>query len=125
MSAGRLGLGAPPGIRDLVSALALVGLVFVVHVLSPIRTSFDSRWAIHTAVSLAYRGDTDLDEYDDLLRADHYYAIEQRDGREFTRLPIGPSLLAVPVVVAYDLLARWMAKPTAEQLIEQHRADVL
>lgn len=125
MSAGRSGLGELPGVRDLAIAVALVGLVFVAHVLSPIRTSFDSRWAIHTAVSLAYRGDTDLDEYDALLREDQYYAIEQRDGREFTRLPIGPSLLAVPVVVAYDVLARLMSKPTAEDLIAQHRADVL
>ena len=124
-SIGQSPVGQSPGARDHAVALALVGLVFVVHVLSPIRTSFDSRWAIHTAVSLAYRGDTDLGEYDDLLREDEYYAIEHRDGREFTRYPIGPSLLAVPVVVVWDLIARLTAKSTAEDLIKQHRAVAL
>ena len=53
--------------RDGIAALLLGVVAFVAHVASPIRTSFDSRWAIHTAVSLVYRGDADLDEYEPLL----------------------------------------------------------
>ena len=110
---------------DRLVTAALVAFVLVAHVLSPIRTSFDSRWAIHTAVSLAYRGDGDLDEYDRLLRADEDYGIEQRDGRRYSRYPIGPSLMAVPIILAYDAVASLVSQPTAEDLIAQRRAVAL
>ncbi|HEY8518043.1 MAG TPA: hypothetical protein VIS07_21245 [Candidatus Binatia bacterium] len=111
--------------RDAPVATLLAALVFATHLASPIRTSFDSRWSIHTAVSLAYRGDADLEEYVELLKADDDYAVEWRAGRRFTRFPIGPSLLALPVVVAYDTAARVLGWPSSEDLIRQKRAALL
>ena len=111
--------------RDLLVATGIGTVVFVAHLLSPIRTSFDSRWTIPTAVSLAYRGDADLEEYDVLVREDENYGIELRAGRRYSRYPIGPSLLAVPVVLAYDLAAGLLSRPSAEELIAQRRAVVL
>lgn len=103
--------------RDPSTAVLLGVFVLVAHVAAPVRTSFDSRWSIHTAASLVYRGDADLDEYEPLLAAEEYYAIERRGGRKYTRVPIGPSLVAAPVVLAYDALA-WLvgARTTEEQL---------
>lgn len=103
-------------------ALLLGSVVLAVHVASPVRTSFDSRWAVHTAVSLVYRGDADLDEYEPLLAIEEDYAIERRDGRKYTRVPIGPSLVAAPVVLAYDAAAWLIGAHDTEALLWQQRA---
>jgi hypothetical protein len=100
-------------------------LVFAVHVASPLRTSFDSRWTIHTAVSMVYRGDTDLDEYDDLLRHEEYYAIERRGGHLYNRYPIGASLFALPVVAALALVSGVFPALNPEQLARTGLAPVL
>jgi hypothetical protein len=107
---------------DLPIAVALGLVVLVAHALSPIRTSFDSRWTIPTAVSIAYRGDDDLDEYAWPIVEVHGYAVEWRDGRSFSRYPIGPSLLAVPVVVTYDAVASVTCGSSVEGLVWQGRA---
>jgi hypothetical protein len=39
-------------------------------------TPFDSRWTVHSALSLIHHGDLDLNEYLPLLQRDEYYAIE-------------------------------------------------
>jgi len=104
------------------AAVMLGIVVLVVHVVSPVRTSFDSRWAIHTAVSLVYRGDADLDEYEPLVAIEHDYAIERRAGRKYTRAPIGPSLVAAPVVLAYDAAAWLSGAQDTEALLWQQRA---
>lgn len=104
------------------AAVLLGVVVLAVHVASPVRTSFDSRWAIHTAVSLVYRGDADLDEYEPLLAAEEDYAVERRAGRKYTRVPIGPSLVAVPVVLAYDAAVWLIGASTTEELLWQQRA---
>lgn len=108
--------------RDCMVAVLLAAVVLATHVASPVRTSFDSRWAIHTAVSLAYRGDADLDEYEPLLAIEEDYAVERRADRKYTRVPIGPSLVAVPVVLAYDAAAWLIGAHGTEALLWQQRA---
>ncbi len=56
--------------------LAIFASVFLVYIISPIATPFDSRWTIHTALSLIHEHDSDLNEYLPLLEKDHFYAIE-------------------------------------------------
>ncbi len=50
--------------------------VFLVYCASPNATPFDSRWTVHTAISILREGDTDLDEYLPLIEADDFYMIE-------------------------------------------------
>jgi hypothetical protein len=108
--------------RDVPIAVALGLLVLVTHALSPIRSSSDSCWTIPTAASIAHRGDDDLDEYPWQVVAVQGYAVEWRNGRAFSRYPIGPSLLAVPGVVLYDAVARLAGAASVEELIAQGRA---
>ena len=108
--------------RDVPIAVTLGLLVLLAHGLSPIRTSFDSCWTIPTAVSIAYRGDDDLDEYPWQVAERQGYAVEWRNGRAFSRYPIGPSLLAVPGVVLHDAIARLIGAASVEELIAQGRA---
>lgn len=108
--------------RDVPIALALGLLVVVAHGLSPITTSSDSHWTIPVAVSIAHRGDDDLDEYPWQVAEVQGYAVEWRNGRAFSRYPIGPSLLAVPGVVLHDAIARLVGAPSVEELIAQGRA---
>lgn len=125
ISLGRPISGAEPrglGRGDVAIALVLGLLVLVAHGLSPIRFSSDSRWTIPVAASIAYRGDDDLDEYPWQVAEVQGYAVEWRHGRAFSRYPIGPSLIAVPVVVAYDLAARVVGVSSVEELIARGNA---
>jgi len=76
--------------------------VLVAYVLSPVHTPFDSRWSIHTAMSMLREGNTDLDEYGEQLRRSNDYAIDHVGGHSFSRYPIGASLVALPFVWLAD-----------------------
>lgn len=104
---------------DVAIALALGLLVLVAHGWSPIRFSSDSCWTIPTAVSIAYRGDDDLDEYPWRVVELQGYAVEWRGQRAFSRYPIGPSLLAVPCVLLHDAVARVVGAASVEERIAQ------
>jgi hypothetical protein len=54
----------------------------------------------------------DLTEYLPIIAEEKFYAIEYPDGRPRTRYPIGPSLLAAPVVVVYS----WLHPRLADEL---------
>lgn len=82
-------------------------VVLAVYLNSSSRFSFDSKWSIHTALSLVREGNTDLDEYRAFVEQhDEFGALETFNGHVYTNFPLGPSLLAVPVVAGLDLLAR-------------------
>ncbi len=85
--------------------MVIFGAVFVSHFFfSPITTPFDSRWTIHTTVSLLKEGNADLDEYRQILRTNDYYSIEQIDGHAYTKYPIGASLIALPFMAIINPL---------------------
>jgi hypothetical protein len=84
----------------------LFGGVLVAYVLSPVHTPFDSRWSIHTAMSILHEGNTDLDEYGEQLRRADDYAIDHVDGHAYSRYPIGASLVALPFVWVADRVGR-------------------
>ncbi|MDD4972557.1 MAG: hypothetical protein PHT07_24260 [Paludibacter sp.] len=77
-------------------------VVFIGQLLSPVITSFDSRWSIHTAVSIISEGNTNLDEYKSQIEEQKYYAIRIVDGHYYTMYPVGASTIAVPFVYAFD-----------------------
>ena len=94
-----------PGDRAI--AALLFFMVLLSHASSANVTSTDSAWAIHTAMSLVQQGNTDLDEYRDLIARtpDLDYTIESVNGHLYTPYPLGASLLAVPVVFVIDRLS--------------------
>jgi hypothetical protein len=113
--------------RDGVVAGAIILVVFLVHVLSPNATPFDSRWTVHTALSIVNEGDTDLNEYESLLAADNFYAIECifpdgrrvfpvrstaqcAGGRYYNWYPVAVPALAAPAVGVFELVL-WAGQP--------------
>jgi len=109
----------PVARRDLWITVLLVVLTYLVYSLSPNATPFDSRWTIHTAMSIIHEGDTNLDEYAPLLERDRFYGIEcvkpggsrvypvQRrsdcaGGHYYNLYPVAVPLLAAPVVAAME-----------------------
>ena len=76
--------------------------IFTVHFMSGNVTSYDSRWSIHTAMSILTEGDTDLDEYRGAVIKDTDYSLEEVNGHLYSIFPIGVSLIAVPFVFLID-----------------------
>lgn len=62
----------------------------------------DSRWSVHTTVSLIKEGNTNLDEYTDLIERHEYYAIESIDNHLYTVFPVGAAFIAIPYVFIID-----------------------
>jgi hypothetical protein len=65
-------------------------------------TSGDSKWSIHTAMSIAREGDVNLDEYREIINPAEDYRIEIVDGHIYTIFPIGTHILAAPFVFIID-----------------------
>jgi len=78
-------------------------IILVAHFSSANITSFDSRWSIHTAMSIINDGDIDLDEYRGHVIRETDYSYEGRNGHLYSIFPIGTSLIAVPFVWAIDV----------------------
>ncbi len=82
--------------------------------LSPIGTSFDSRWSVYVAMSLWTHGDINLDEYKETIRETGFYGMEcvHADGRIeelradtctghwYNGYPNGGPVLTSPLIVA-------------------------
>ena len=103
----RAGSGSSARLTRVALPLAVFLTVFVVHVRSPVMTSYDSRWSIFTAMSMIRGGDTDLDEYGLLVEEARFYGVERRGGHLYDVYPIGPALLALPFVLVADHVCRW------------------
>jgi hypothetical protein len=104
----KLGLGQSPTLNAPVGAACSFGIfaiLLAIYVLSPINTSGDSRWSLHTA-SLVRGHAGDLTEYTPALQRNGFYAIRYVDGRPRTYFPIGVSILAVPAVTI-----AWLVRP--------------
>src|ERR1017187_1851767 len=108
-AAGLHGLiGQAPTIRTRfgtpILSVALFAFLLAVFAASPVITSTDSRWSIHTAMSFAKGHGGDLTEYLPIIAKQKFYSIEYPDGRPRTRYPIGTALLATPFVAVTALL---------------------
>ncbi len=85
------------------ASLGLFVLFLTVFAVSPVETSTDSRWSIHTAMSFVQGLGGDLTAYLPILEKEGFYHIDYPDGRPRTRYPIGTSLLAIPAVIVASL----------------------
>ncbi len=95
--------------RSAIWATALFTIVFTIDALCPVSTMFDSRWTIPVALSLLDRGDTNLDEYHDLIEREQHYAVEcveadgaislgNCNGHYYNWYPVAVPVLASPLV---------------------------
>ena len=96
-----------------IAACLLVGVYFFSG-LSPVGTSFDSRWTVHVAMNLWKHGSTNLDEYSRQIRESDFYGVEcvgangharhggpeACDGHWYNSYPIGGPILTAPLVWA-------------------------
>ncbi len=89
---------------NIVSCAIVFIVVFIAYISSPIITPYDSRWSVHTSLSIIQQGNTDLNEYTEEIINNDYYAIEEIDGYYYTIFPVGTSLLAVPFVAIVDII---------------------
>src|SRR5262245_66287530 len=92
-------------LRAAAPPIILFAIVFLTHTHGSMGCA-DSRWSIHTAVSLVDHGDFDLDEFESVVRARGSDYIEEVRGHRYTRSPFGISLLAVPAIVVLRPVAR-------------------
>lgn len=77
-------------------------LVLVINLLTGHYYPFsDSLWSIPTALSIVREGNTDLDEFNPPA----HYSLKLVNGHSYTYFPLGPSLLALPFVLAVDKAA--------------------
>ena len=100
-------------------------VVFSVYIFSPKITPYDSRWSIHTSLSILHEGNADLDEYKEAIIDNKYYAIETIDGHYYTVFPIGVSLLALPFVAIAEIIFEPLMEsfPALEILFKERLAE--
>ncbi len=91
-------------VRSLATGL-LFAAFLAAYAASPIRTSADSRWSVHTAMSFLQGKAGRLDDYAPVIEAEHTYAIVYREGHPYTIFPVGTSLLSTPFVLVADLVS--------------------
>ena len=98
-------------------------VVFAVHVLSEVKTSYDSRWSVYVAMSILAEGNTDLDEYEEVISNKGDYAIEKVNGRKYDLFPVGTPLLAAPFVGAIDICYRAVRGYGLRETLERGRTS--
>ena len=79
--------------RGIVLSLLLLATFVTIYVASPVTTSFDSKWSVHTALSLAEGKGGDLREYLPIVEARKFQTIVKFGERYYTLFPVGMSLL--------------------------------
>jgi hypothetical protein len=105
-------------------ALALFALLFVFYSVCPIQTPYDSKWYIPTVLSILREGNINLDEYRPSFSQEHG-VIEVR-GHGYNDYPLGPALVALPFIAAFDLVVRAVSSigtlsPRVSRLLERWR----
>ncbi len=86
---------------DNLIAAVLFAVILLGYLLSGNRAPFDSALYLHTALSLAREGNTDLDEYQEMV-AQVWWPPDEIDGHHYDTAPIGTPLLAAPIMWAVD-----------------------
>src|SRR5579872_956598 len=124
-------LGSKPAIGAL-----LFGFVFVTHLVSRVSQSGDSFWTVPVMMSLLFEGNTDLDEYPQLLREKEYRGVEcvtadyrvvkpggvsdcPAGSHNYYWYPIGTPVVALPLLAATDAALRLFG-PAADRLVGSH-----
>lgn len=73
-------------------------VVFLANIFNTNIAQWDSKWTIHTAYSMIYERNIDLDEYSNLIQKEGDYGIWKGTEHVYNYFPIGISIVAVPFV---------------------------
>jgi hypothetical protein len=87
--------------NDNVISLVLFAAILLGYVLSGNRAPFDSALYLHTSLSIVREGNTDLNEYPDMI-AQVWWPPDQVDGHRYDTAPIGTPVLAAPIMWLLD-----------------------
>ena len=114
------------------AAAALFLFVFFAHGVSPSATSSDTHWVVPQMLSILRAGDTNLDEYPELLRQHRYGGVDcvaparglvARDTEKgcpgahyYVYYPLGTTLVSLPVFLAMDASLRVAGPPVSTLL---------
>src|SRR5579863_2302792 len=118
----------------------LFAAVFAVYIVSPVSQSADSFWTVPVMVSILTHGDTNLDEYPDLLREKRYQGVEcvtadhrvigasndsgcPAGSHYYYWYPIGTPAVAFPLMAATDAALRIIG-PAADRAVGSHVGSV-
>ena len=101
--------------RGIVLSLLLLTTFLAIYIASPVKTSFDSKWSIHTALSLAEGKGGDLREYLPIEERNSYRMLQLGE-RYYTVFPVGTSALAAPVVAALS----WLDPDFKQNILRVH-----
>lgn len=85
-------------IQNLWISLTIFIVVFAIHFFSYVTTSTDSKWSVHTTLSIMREGNTDLNEYREIVNSHGNYSIDTIDNHIYTQFPVGASIVAIPFV---------------------------
>lgn len=96
----------------------IFAILLAVYAISTVRTSYDSRWSLHTAMSILRGHGGDLTEYMPALKRNDFYAIRFINGRPYTYFPVGVSILAMPAVAI-----EWWVRPAFFEELQDHGPD--
>lgn len=96
-------------------------IVFTANILNTNITAWDSRWTIHTAYSLIYERNLDLDEYSNVIKQKENYGIWKTSEHVYNYFPIGVSIIALPFVFAGEYVFELLLfiKPDLKGQLEQ------
>lgn len=86
-------------------SLMIFLVVFLTHFFSQITPLCDSRWSVYTTMSIMREGNTDLDEYSEIIKKHKNYMIEKIDDHIYTVYPIGTSAISIPLVFIVEKFA--------------------
>jgi hypothetical protein len=80
-------------------------------------------WSVHVALSIVREGNTDLDEYRNVVLRGPGYLYEVINGHVYSSYPIGTPLLAAPLVILIDDGIRFAAKVSPRVLFRVLRKE--
>jgi hypothetical protein len=105
--------------------VGLFALLYLVYVVSPLKTRTDSVWSIPTALSVLHEGNLDLEEYGAATAALPHGVETGRDGKRYGSFPIGASLCALPLIAVADALSSvpWPVPVLAKAAERWHTAS--
>jgi hypothetical protein len=97
----------PRSFSDKLVTVVLFAAILSGYLLSGNRAPFDSALYLHTSLSLVREGNTDLNEYPEVV-AQVWWPPDQIDGRWYDTAPIGTPVLLAPIMLAVDRLSTWL-----------------
>jgi hypothetical protein len=108
-----------PSRHDTIISVLLFAAILTGYLLSGNRAPFDSALYLHTSLSIVREGNTNLDEYPDIL-AQVWWPPDRVDGHQYDVAPIGIPVLSVPIVWLADRVWPLIGQGDFQQYLQHH-----